>query len=374
MKQTGIPLRKLVSRNISTWLLVGLTSSIAIADSEKGIESAPLPTSVQAADSDNLPESVDVFFVTNREHDASRLLAEVYTGKRGEPHAGRCVVEFKPIQVLNQLAPRLPFYLLRETRKIVVADQEPPEQFWRRLENAIAQNASQSVVVFVHGYNYSFTRTCHMAAELQRSLDGKATVLMFSWPSNGSPTDYVSDQADVEWSVPSLATLLAQLEERLGADKIQVLAHSLGSRGVIFALQRLRADLDQRPLIDRLVLLAPDFDAQTFAELLPRLAPLSSDITLYASSNDTPLRASQELNGHPRLGQAGDYLTVLEGMETIDVSPAGLYQIMGHEYFFYHPRVSADLVTHIGSGAPASERPGLRLTQRDGVTYWELIP
>jgi hypothetical protein len=43
--------------------------------------------------------------------------------------------------------------------------------------------------------------------------------------------------------------------------------------GSVFALQRLGADVGARPAIGHLVLLAPDFDSQTFVDLLPRLAP-----------------------------------------------------------------------------------------------------
>ena len=210
-------------------------------------------------------------------------------------------------------------------------------------------------------------------AEMQRNLRRKATVVMFSWPSNGLPSDYMSDQADLEWSVPFLTRFLAQLGDRLGSDKVQVLAHSLGSSGAVFALGRLGAALDHHPVIGRLVLLAPDFDSQTFVELLPGLAPLAGSVTLYASSNDTLLKLSHQLNGYPRLGEAGDYLTVAEGMETIDVSPSGRYRILGHEYFQFHPKVAADLVTLLSIGAKAAERSALRSRTRDGLIYWELV-
>jgi esterase/lipase superfamily enzyme len=152
---------------------------------------------------------------------------------------------------------------------------------------------------------------------------------------------------------------------------VQLVAHSLGSRGVIFALQRLAAMREKRPVISQLVLLAPDFDSATFVDLLPGLVPLADAITLYASSNDTPLKLSQQLSGYPRLGQAGDYLTVVEGVETINVSSIGRYQITGHEYFHFHPRVTADLVALLGSGARAAERSGLQAKMRDEMRYWE---
>lgn len=317
---------------------------------------------------------VSVFFVTNRGREPGDPTSVVYSGERGERRVGRCDVRFKPIPLINQLAAKMPFYLPSETNDVRVAEFVETARFWDQLTKTVEQSSSKTAVVFVHGYNYGFERTCRMAAEMQRALQGKAAVLMFSWPSNGLPTDYVRDQADVEWSVPLLAEVLSQLGNRIGPANVQLLAHSLGSRGTIFALQRMGAETDRRPVIGPLVLLAPDFDSQTFVELLPRLAPLPAGISLYASSNDTPLKLSHQLSGYPRLGEAGDYLTVVEGLETIDVSSAGLYQVFGHEYFFFNPRVEADLVALLGSGSSAEQRAGLRANERDGVTYWDVVP
>ena len=82
------------------------------------------------------------------------------------------------------------------------------------------------------------------------------------------------------------------------------------------------------------------------------------------------LKFSEQLNGYPRLGQAGDDLVVREGVETIDVSPTGRYQISGHEYFMFNPRVTADLEILLGQGKVAGDRQGLVETSRNGKTYW----
>jgi esterase/lipase superfamily enzyme len=119
--------------------------------------------------------------------------------------------------------------------------------------------------------------------------------------------------------------------------------------------------------------MAPDFDAQTFVERLPALVPLTAGITLYASSNDTPLKASRQLHASPRLGEAGEFLTVAEGMQTVDVSPLGRYQVLGHEYFRFHPKAAADLAALLGEGRRAPERPGLRPVHLNGLVYWELV-
>lgn len=267
----------------------------------------------------------------------------------------------------------MPAIVADETREVRIERQPDTEAFWNRLQKEIARTRSGSVVVFVHGYNYGFEKHCKAAAELQRALSAKAVVLMFSWPSNGRPTDYIPDQSDVEWSVPFLARILADLGDRLGPESVQVLAHSLGSRGVVFALERLRAERETRPLIGQLVLMAPDFDAQTFVERLPVLVPLTTGITLYASSNDTPLKASRQLHASPRLGEAGEFLTVAKGMQTVDVSPLGRYQVLGHEYFRFHPDATADLAALLGEGRSAPVRAGLRPVPFNGLVYWELV-
>ena len=264
------------------------------------------------------------------------------------------------------------FYIKSENATLSLARPMEGRTFWERLDAALAGTSSGSVVLFVHGYNYGFERNCRMAAELQRSLQDAATVVAFSWPSNALPTDYVPDLADMEWSAPLLARFIGELGDRLGAAKVRLVAHSMGSRGAVLALQQLYSESGRRPAIDQLVLLAPDFDSQTFVDLLPRLTPLAGAITLYASGNDTPLKLSRQLSGYPRLGEAGPYLTVVDGMETIDVSSLGRYQITGHEYFYFHPVVATDLVALLSIGTGATERTGLQPRVRDGIRYWEL--
>jgi len=346
-------------------MATALSPSFSIAEGPRAND----PTTLQ----DSSPQVVTTFYVTNRGRRENTSGEVLYNGDRGEPHYGRCLVEFSPIPLASDLASIAPFYLPRETNRIYILEEADRQAFWDKLTAAAAQTSSQSVILFVHGYNYGFERTCRMAAELQRTLRGTATVVMVSWPSNALPTDYLPDQVDIEWSVPFIAGVFANLAERIGPSRVQALTHSMGSRGVLFALQRLGADMQLRPILSRLVLLAPDLDSETFVDLLPRLAPLTSGITLYASSNDTALIASRQVNGNPRLGEAGDYLTLASGIETVDVSPGGRYQILGHEYFYYHPRVVADLAELLGNGVPAAQRPTLRARQRGGITYWEII-
>jgi esterase/lipase superfamily enzyme len=316
--------------------------------------------------------SVRVHFVTNRQREEVEPPAVKFGGQRGTPSHGSCEVEFKPIPLINEVAPKVPFYVPSETSKMRITATDSGV-FWDQLIADAGRSSTESVVVFVHGYSYDFERGCDRAAEVRRALQGKMAVVMFSWPSNGRATDYTPDLADLEWSVPLLADLLGQLSARLGPSNVHVLSHSMGARGVVLALNWLLIDQQQVPVIGHWVLLAPDLDSETFIEFLPRLAPAAESLTLYASSNDTPLKFSHQLSGSPRLGEAGEFLTVVEGMETVDVSPAGRYRILGHEYFLYHPKVGADLAALLTEGKGAAERSGLRSRSDNGLTYWEII-
>jgi esterase/lipase superfamily enzyme len=354
----------------ATWLLIFVLPGTGYS---YDMTQDPADTSTGQVTRVEAPERVSVFYLTNREFRADKPVADSYSGERGEARFGRCEVEFTPIPIINNVASRIPFYIQSETRAVSFNELDDQPLFWEQLRAGADSTSTGSVVLFVHGYNYSFERTCSMAAEMQRYLRGKAAVFVFSWPSNGLPSDYVRDQADMEWSVPLLADIIEQLGEQFGRDNIRVMAHSLGSRGVIHALQRLGSLQDEQPVIDDLVLLAPDFDSQTFVDLMPWLGQLAAGITLYASVNDAPLKLSRQLNGYPRLGEAGAYLTVVEGVETVDVSSVGRYQVTGHEYFYFHPRVTADLVALLGTGVRAWGRTGLRERTRAGLPYWEFV-
>ncbi|MGB5708012.1 MAG: alpha/beta fold hydrolase [Arenicellales bacterium] len=352
-----------------TVLLLSFFLSLGIATESSSSEPDSAAGSGIVSDADS--SKVIVFYLTNRARLGDQPQEVIYGGYRGIPIFGHCEVEFTPIPIVKDVASKLPFYLQGETDSVKFVEEPNHPQFWIQLDDAVRTNSSETVVLFIHGYNYNFERACLMAAQMQRSLEGMTTVIAFSWPSNGLASDYVSDLVDVEWSVPLLTDFISQLSERFNSKGVQVVAHSLGSRGAIFALQKLGAQKIEPPVIAKLVLLAPDFDSQTFVDALPGIKTVAGHITLYASANDTPLKLSHQLSGYPRLGEAGDYLTVVEGVDTIDISSTGRYQITGHEYFRFNPKVVDDLVMLLGHGTHAPMRPGLQPNKRGGLVFWE---
>ncbi|NIQ97634.1 MAG: alpha/beta hydrolase, partial [Desulfuromonadales bacterium] len=91
--------------------------------------------------------------------------------------------------------------------------------------------------------------------------------------------------------------------DRFGPGAFDIAAHSLGTRGVFLALTQLAGqEHPVVPLVNRLVLLAPDIDAGIFEQHLDRMRPLARHITVYVSANDKPLALSEQVHGYPRLG------------------------------------------------------------------------
>jgi esterase/lipase superfamily enzyme len=126
-----------------------------------------------------------------------------------------------------------------------------------------------------------------------------------------------------------------------------------------------------KPLVNQVVLIAPDIDSGIFAQYLPRILPLARNITIYVSDNDQPLALSRQVHGYPRLGESGEHLRNLTGVEIIDISDVPVRYLSGHVYHLYHNTVINDLSQLLNEGKPASQRSNLKQT---GENYWRLQP
>jgi esterase/lipase superfamily enzyme len=336
-------------------------------------QAVPLEQEAEVSGQGKTTQAVEFLYVTDRNRlDEDGSIG--YGAERGAMVFGRCSVTYSPIPVLNDLADRLPFYVPGDFQDVTATPFEKADGFYDTIRRWLAAGIDRKLVLFVHGYSFDFERACRRGAALQRGLGADRRVIMFTWPSEGDPTEYTSDATDMEWSIPDQIALVEGLVSRFGARRLQIVAHSMGARGMVLALDRLACRTAAGPYAADLVLIAPDIDREIFLQHYGRVRSLVGSLTLYASQNDTPLTVSEQLHGHPRLGQAGDILTVVEGMETIDVTPVGRYQITGHEYHYYHPRVAADLGQLLAGGRSATERTGLESREHEGKRYWAMQP
>ena len=314
-------------------------------------------------------EQVSVLFATVRNRN-SNTDGEAFGGQRGPGITGLCVMEYEPIWGMDKIADSLPFYVPEERIHLAGVKEMPAAQFWEDVTVSNGQNKG-NIVVYVHGYNIGFEKSCRRASIFQRNLNLHDRLILFSWPADGNVLNYTLDEADLTWSIYPLEQLLSKLVRRFGAGRIDVVGHSLGGRGVVNALSRM-ARHGPAPLINELVLIAPDMDSEIFGQLLPEIRPLIRRITLYASENDHALRLSREVHGYPRLGEGGELLSVFPGMETIDISGLRTRVPSGHIYHLFNPKVGNDIMRLLDEGTPAAERPGLVSDEKNGIEFWRM--
>ena len=95
-------------------------------------------------------------------------------------------------------------------------------------------------------------------------------------------------------------------------------------------------------------------------------------VTLYASSDDKALRASKTVHTFRRIGEAGDGLLLLPGLETIDATGCDFSRFGLNHSYFGGPRVVEDLGQLMRKGLTPLERQ-LRPRKRRELPYW-LLP
>ena len=329
--------------------------------------SADSPSGANASARHNIP------FLTVRNKTGDDLAVDFFGGERDILRAGYCEVSRTQVPALKSIAENVPFYVPEDILQLDAIQEIPVENLWAELEKS---SNGRLPVLYTHGYNVSFDRSCRRASDFKRSLDLTGRFVLFSWPSDGVMVNYTDDEADLYWSVDPLQKMLRTMVRHFGAGKTNIVAHSLGTRGVMLALVRMikaegvemRAD---EPLINHVVLIAPDIDAGIFKQYLPYIKSLAKDITIYVSAHDSPLAISSQVHGYPRLGEPGPHLDRLDGIEIIEVSDVPVQYPSGHLYHLYNDRVIADIHQLLNENETASQRSDLKQT---GKNYWRLPP
>src|SRR5580693_3458182 len=141
--------------------------------------------------------------------------------------------------------------------------------------------------------------------------------MMFSWASAGSATAYIKDEATVTASGRKMAQMLEDVVAQSGAERIHLIAHSMGNRALIEAMQTYlakRAPAQRTHIFGQVVFTAPDVDRDYFVDAIASLSSAAERTTLYASDKDLALKTSQALHGAPRAGTAGAYIITLAGL------------------------------------------------------------
>jgi esterase/lipase superfamily enzyme len=242
--------------------------------------------------------------------------------------------------------------------------------FWADLRAKLAaQPAGENqALVFIHGYNVSFEEAALRAGQIAEDLKPPGVTAFFSWPSKGSLAGYPADEATIEYSVPFIRDFLRQVARDSGAARVHVLAHSMGNRGLMRALEDLADDAALREGVPfgQIILAAPDIDAAVFRQVAAVYPRLAERTTLYVSPGDRALQSSKLLHQYPRAGFTPP-VTVVPGIDTVEVPQLDLLDL-GHGYFAEFAGVLHDIHELLRGNTP----PARRLRPRPAGAHWRI--
>ncbi|MEY4567512.1 MAG: hypothetical protein RLY14_2482 [Planctomycetota bacterium] len=261
-----------------------------------------------------------------------------------------------------------------EQKHVVLKTIEPAKEdhFFKKLSQQLATAPKQEILVFIHGYNVSFADAVRRTAQLHHDLQFPGKPLCYSWPSAATLSGYSRDEATVGWTVAHLEKLLLDLRERAQAKKVHLIAHSMGNRALVGALERLILRVpSSSEWLGQVVLAAPDVDGGELSNrYLPTIVPCVQRVTLYTSSNDKALIVSSTIHGANRAGVDNPRSLIFNGVETVDVSPIDT-GLLGHSYYGENPELIKDLQAIVELNQPASHRNWLKaINASDNSVYW----
>jgi esterase/lipase superfamily enzyme len=336
------------------------------------------PPMLGAARAQAATKTVEILYGTDRARSGT---APLFYGDRRGPtvEVGVCLVAvdtaWKPNFVESLTTRWFGVDRSLDPFKLVTIKPEDPEDFWRRagevLKNA---DAPDSMILYVHGYNTTFEDAARRAAQLSVDLDMPGHVAMFSWPSRGSTEDYTFDEATIDASEWALQDFMVRLARTAGPGKLHVIAHSMGNRAFLRAMERAINEAADRNDVrfGQIILAAPDVDSMVFNHLAPLLArpgrdgrPIAAATTVYVARNDEPLWFSRTLHDAPRAGRPPP-LPLASGVTIVDIqSPRRGVLDLGHSDYATVEPVVRDIKSLIRLGQPSA----IRRRSPDGSSF-----
>jgi esterase/lipase superfamily enzyme len=317
-----------------------------------------------------------VWFGTNREPAYEHRSLTGFSSERSETvHYGWCRVAIPESHTIGSIgSPWWKRWITRtdDRLKLLKLTTLPEGAYWRAIAAALHARASdeRDAVVFLHGYNVSFQDAALRAAQLGFDLGVPGLMAFYSWPSKGTLHGYPADEATIEASEGYIADFLTSMAERSSARRVHIIAHSMGNRGLLRAIDRIAATAAERTStpFDQIILAAADVDQDTFRRLSVAYQRVARRTTMYVCSKDRAVEASHWLHDFPRAGLEPPVL-VVPGIDTITVSNLDL-TLLGHGYVAEARELLTDIHALLRDGSSPAQRFGLRRMSSPAGEYW----
>lgn len=339
-----------------------------------------------AAPMDKLDPSVAtrlfaVWFGTNRKPNDVADFSKGFSAERDDQvRYGFCQVAIPKSHKFGSVGSRWYSRLARLTDDRLQVKQTvgiSAELFWQTLAEKLAESETgeRQGLVFLHGYSNTFEDAAIRAAQIGYDLRFPGETAFYSWPSQGSLAGYPADESAIEGCEHFISQFLIDFSQKTKVEKLHILAHSMGNRGLLRALQRIAANVAEHGVrFGQIVLAAPDVDVDTFRSLSHVYRDLGQRTTLYVSPKDNAVAASRWLHRFDRVGLSPP-VTIVDGIDTVEVPKFDFCDLLGHGYYAEAEGLLHDIYELIRHNPSPAERIRLLKTATpDGRTYWEMEP
>ena len=321
----------------------------------------------------------DVWYGTNRLHQIDNTFDNNFGTK---VQYGKCRVAIPKGHVFGSIGSSpITRWLQRVTSRtdyklaIVKLTPLPPSQFARSIGSRLAKydKDERAVLIFIHGYNVSFSDAAIHAAQIGFDLKVPGVMALYSWPSNANTAAYLKDADAVAASEEYIVEFVTQMSKAASAAKINIIAHSMGNLGLLRALAAGLSDRRLQQLkFGQIFLAAPDIDVNFFRQRAAVYPRCSDRTTLYISAGDRALGLSRLVHANQRTGYSPP-VTIVNGIDTVEVTHVDLNRL-GHGYYAEAAGVLYDMATLVRNDVPPDKRPRLFSETTTEGEYWVIWP
>lgn len=290
---------------------------------------------------------------------------------------GKCGVSIPKTHRIGESKPSLWRRLVHGDRPLSLASVSSLDEpaFWSDVARSLREDGAEpgDAIVFLHGYNVSFEDAAICAAQVGADLNVPGGMMaFFSWPSRGRYLGYLADEATIEASEAQITAFLEAFVANAGARRVHLIAHSMGNRGLLRAVNRIAANVVRQAgkPFGQIILAAPDVDRRIFETLHQAYPTVAERTTLYVSGRDHAVRSSRLIHAMDRVGLTPP-VTVLPEIDTVSVTKVDL-SFLGHGYVAGCRPVLTDMHQVLVADIAPSRRASLQALSSPDGTYWEL--
>lgn len=188
--------------------------------------------------------------------------------------------------------------------------------FQNVLKARLAQQdpGNREIILFVHGYNSSYSDGLFRVAQLQNDLTLPGVMMHFSWPSAANPLGYSHDRDSVLRARDDFEEVLRTIRQATQRPLV-IVAHSLGGLLTMETLRQIELGSPgwSARHVQGVALISPDIAVDVFRSQAARFKKLPDPFAIFASKRDPALMLSARVNGVPdRLGNLVDATPVAD--------------------------------------------------------------